>query len=238
MPWRRISDETKLSQGRGTGRYENYKPWIRFAETGSDGTGGIQPDWKTGRGVQCLSRGELLAWALLRWEKDVDDIMEQYPLMRLDITNEIARRLKCRPSNNGLTRMTTDFIVVRSGQRVEAYSIKASRDVVEDREGDDQKVLKVKKRIRQLQMIEQIYWESQGVTWKQWFTDEMDRQKALNILDVITRYKWEPPMDDFAIIRYLIAHRIIEVNMSEKIEYRRLIDSLKGSEIWKTLKAS
>lgn len=235
MSWRHVSEERKIREGRGKGRGADYKAWIRFGETGSMGTGCIQPDWITGRGVQCLSRGELFAWALLRWQDDVEDILEQYPLINLNATTEIARRLGFRPSNNGLSRMTTDFIAVRSGQRVEAYSIKASRDVVEDRKGDDPKALRVKQRTRELQEIERIYWESQGVTWKQWFTDEMDRQKALNILDVTTRYKWELPMDDFAVIRYMLAHKIIEVDMSKTIEYRRLIDDLKGKEIWERI---
>lgn len=196
------------------------------------GTGCIQPDWISGRGVQCLSQGELHAFALLRWENDTEDVLEQFPLMNLAATTEIARRLGYRPSNNGRSRMTTDFLVIRSGRRVDAYSIKNSRSAVEDRPGDSERERKTKQRTRELQEIERAYWEAQGIPWHQWFADELDVRKAKNILDVTSRYHWEPPMDDFAIVRYMLAHRIIEVDMSKPIEYRRLIETLKGEEIW------
>lgn len=217
MPKRYISEERKIAEGRGTGRGADYKPWIKACEIGGNGTVSIMPDWKHGRGIQCLSRGELLAYALLRWQDDVDDILEQYPL-NLNITNEIARRLGYKASDNGRTHMTTDFVVVR-GKTVEAYSIKASRAALDERDFE-------------LQRIEKIYWEAQGVPWFQWFSDELDRTKALNVLDVVSTYKKWPIMDDFAVVRYMLAHKIIEVDMSQEIEYRRLIDALKETEIW------
>lgn len=233
MSWRKVSEERKILEGRGKGRGADYKAWIRFGETGSMGTGCIQPDWKTGRGVQCLSQGELHAFALLRWEDDTEDVLEQFPLMRFDITTEIARRLGYRPSNNGKTRMTTDFIVIRSGKRVDAYSIKNSRSAVEDRPGDSERERKTKQRTRELQEIEEMYWEAQGIPWHQWYADELDIVKAKNILDVISRYRWEPPMDDFAVVRYMLAHKIVEVDMSKRIDYERLIAALKGGAQWK-----
>ncbi len=235
MAWRYVSEERKIKEGRGKGRFEDYKPWIRFGETGSIGTGCIQPDWKHGRGIQCLSQGELHAYALLRWEDDVEDILEQYPLMNLEATNEIARRLGYLPSDHGMTRMTTDFIVIHSGRRVDAYSIKNSRSAVDSSMADNERSGRKRERTRQLQEIERIYWEAQGIPWHQWFADEMDVVKAKNILDVVSRSRWEPPMDDFAIVRYMLAHKIIEVDMSKKIEYERLISELKGGMNWTAL---
>lgn len=227
MPWRYVKDETKIKEGRGLGRGKDYKPWIRFGETGSEGTGCIQPDWKHGRGIQCLSRGELFAYALLRWEDDVEDILEQYPLNPL-VIEKIAFRLGIKPGGGNIGRMTTDFVVIRYGGSVEAYSIKASRKVFEDNENDSSEQRRKKKRIRELQMMERIYWEAQQVEFRQLFTDEMDKVKALNILDVVSRYNLESDMDDFAKVRYLIAHKIIEVDMSAKIDYRNLIKELRG----------
>lgn len=235
MSWRYVSEERKLSEGRGKGRGVDYKPWIRFGETGSDGTGCIQPDWKHGRGIQCLSQGELLAYALLRWEDDVEDVLEQFPLMNLSATNGIARRLGYAPSDHGRSRMTTDFLVIRSGRRVDAYSIKVSRSAVEVQKGDTKKVREAKQRICELQEIEQVYWEAQGIPWHQWFSDELDTVKARNILDVVSRYRWESPMDDFAVVRYMLAHKIIGVDMSKPIDYERLIAALKGGTQWNAL---
>lgn len=217
MATRHISEERKIAEGRGKGRGAEYKPWINACEIGGNGTACSMPDWKHGRGIQCLSQGELYAYALLRWQDNVDDILEQYPL-HLDITTEIAKRLGYRASNNGRTHMTTDFVVVR-GQSVEAYSIKASRGTLSERD-------------KELQKIEEIFWTGWEVPWHQWFTDEMDKTKALNILDVVTVYNKWPNMDDFAVVRHLLAHKIIEVDMSQKIEYKRIIEALKENEIW------
>lgn len=217
MATRYVSEEKKIKEGRGTGRWEDYKPWINACEIGGTGTVSTMPDWKHGRAIQCLSQGELFAYALLRWQDDVDDILEQYPL-HLDKTTEIARRLGYRVSNNGRTHMTTDFVVVK-GRDVEAYSIKPSRNALTERD-------------KELQKIEEIYWKAQEVPWHQWFSDEMDKTKAQNILDVVSVYNKWPNMDDFAVIRHLLAHKIIEVDMSQKIEYKRLIEALKENGTW------
>ena len=76
----RITEKGKLRQNRGTGHHETYKPWIMAAEFNSQGTCSEIVDWKHGRSIQLLSQGEAAAYYLLRWNDDIDDIREQYPL--------------------------------------------------------------------------------------------------------------------------------------------------------------
>lgn len=68
---RRMSQKGKERERRGTGAGANYKPWIQTGEFGSKGTVSNPIDWKTGRQVQLLSQGEVIAWYLLRWDDDI-----------------------------------------------------------------------------------------------------------------------------------------------------------------------
>jgi len=237
MPTRRISEKRKIEEGRGKGLGKDYKPWIRFAETSSLGTGAVIPDWKHGRGIQCLSQGEIYAYALLRWDDNVEDILEQYPL-KLDLTNEIAFRLGYSPSDNGRSHMTTDFVVIYKDKSIIAYSIKAAKNALKELPTDSSQEKADKQRKRELQEIEEVYWECQSVPRIQWFTDEMDRIKAQNILDVTAFICRRTKMDDIAIAKYLIANKVIEVDMSKKIDYQALVKDLKEKGLWKALKAN
>ena len=237
MPKRRISEKRKTEEGRGKGLGKDYKPWIRFAETSSIGTGAVIPDWKHGRGIQCLSRGEVYAYALLRWDDNVEDILEQYPL-KLDLTNEIAFRLGYRASDNGRSHMTTDFVVIFKDNSIIAYSIKASRNALKELPTDSVQEKAEKQRTRELQEIEEVYWRCQGVPRIQWFTDELDIIKAQNILDVTVFMRKREFMDDMSIAKNMIANKIIDVNMSEKIDYQALVRDLKENGLWKALKAN
>ena len=64
--------------GEGTGK--DYRPYITTSEFNSQGTTSVIRDWKTDRGVHCLSQGEMLWYYILRWDDENIDIREQYPL--------------------------------------------------------------------------------------------------------------------------------------------------------------
>lgn len=57
---RRIPDKTKKIRKMGEGTGKDYKPYITTSEFNSMGTTSVIKDWKTGRGVHCLSQGEML----------------------------------------------------------------------------------------------------------------------------------------------------------------------------------
>ena len=107
---KKISKESKEKLGYGTGSGKNYKPYITTSELNSKGTTVVIKDWKSGRGVHCLSQGEALWYYVLRWNDDVIDIREQFPL-EMQAFNEIA-------DDFGVSRVkipdfiaTTDFLV-------------------------------------------------------------------------------------------------------------------------------
>ena len=89
---RRLSDETKKKRKMGTGEGKDYIPYITTSEFNSRGTTSVIKDWKTGRGVHCLSQGETLWYYILRWDDNNVDIREQYPL-DVDKTVAIAEEM-------------------------------------------------------------------------------------------------------------------------------------------------
>lgn len=74
------SDKTRLKELRGMGELEDYKPFINARDFNSIGTCEIVPDWITGRSVELLSQGEAIYWYILRFNPDIVDIREQYPM--------------------------------------------------------------------------------------------------------------------------------------------------------------
>lgn len=71
---KRISRATKLARGQGSGEGAKYKSYVMTNEFNSLGTTSVIKDWKTGRGVHCLSQAEALWFYILRWDDNNIDI--------------------------------------------------------------------------------------------------------------------------------------------------------------------
>ena len=105
-----IKNDTKINEGRGKGSGASYLPWIQTREISSVGTCSNPKDWKTGRTVELLSQGEAYYWHILRWNDEIEDIREQYPL-DLETTLEICDDYNVKHPRNRHTYMTSDFYV-------------------------------------------------------------------------------------------------------------------------------
>lgn len=195
---KKMSDKRKRQEGRGTGTEKDYKPYIQAREVNSIGTCSNQIDWKTGRTVQLLSQGEDALWHILRWNDDIIDIREQYPL-DLKRTFKIAGEFGIQ--HPGKNPMTTDFLVtMRNGQMI-AYSLKPSTDVLEDQ------------RTVEKLFMEKTYWVTQGVEFKLIFKTDINTILCNNIRLVVPYYKAEKVHDDASVIKHLIAAKRIPIDM-------------------------
>lgn len=206
----------------GTGEGANYKPWIEVGEIGSKGTAEVAIDWKTGRGVHLLSQGEVAAWYILRWDDENLDVREQYPLDKEE-TLKIAEDLGFKhPSYQGKpSTMTTDLLVTRKDGYV-AYSVKYSVKEITDQ------------RTAEKMLIEKTYWENRKDKWQLATRENTDMQKARNIRDVVSRYNVDYFPDDITLLKYLIAHKYVLVDMEHKLDYRALINTEEFKK-WKTI---
>lgn len=123
---RKVTEDRKLKECRGTGVGSEYIPYVFTREINSKGTCYNPVDWKHGRQMQFLSQGELYAYYITIWNDDVIDIREQFPL-ELEKTLEIADYYNIKHPKDRKTRMTTDMCVFYQGGTSEAISVKVSR---------------------------------------------------------------------------------------------------------------
>lgn len=155
-----ISDLPKyLAKGYGQGEGANYQPMIHVQDFPSRGWRTREIGIKTGRQHDYLSNLELYYHYILDWSKIVIDFREQFPLLPLERTLEIAKQIDVRhPSDRQTgepTVMTTDFLV-NLPQSI--GSIRQARTIKLAKELD-------KKRTVEKFEIERRYWLAQGVNW-------------------------------------------------------------------------
>lgn len=144
------------SEGRGSGRGKDYRPWLRIQDLSSRGRSSRMPGKTTGRTHELLSDLERAVLLELDGIDSVVDIREQYPLPQSS-TLRLASQAGIRhPQFRGIdTVMTTDFVVDwKAGRRNEMLAIS-----VKYADGLDNH-----RTVEKLE-IERRYWVEEGVRW-------------------------------------------------------------------------
>lgn len=193
------SIEGRIKEGRGHGRLSEYNPWLHIQDVGSKGLVSRIKGWKAGRVHHLLSQQELRYFYVLEWSPSVTDIREQYPLLPLEETFDIARRLDIRHPTDPATKqpivMTTDFLVtIRLGDSEvdQARTVKCEKDLLS-------------KRVLEKLEIERRYWESRGVDWKIVTEKQIPVELARNI-EWVHQYR---DLEDFATLPAAEAEQVI-----------------------------
>lgn len=212
----------KLEEGRGKGHGAEYKPWIETREVSSIGTCSNPIDWKTGRTVELLSQGESIFWHILRWDDTVDDIREQYPL-DIETTLKICDDFNIKHPHDRKTYMTSDFYVTYKDGTEKIFSVKNSRDVLNQ------------KRTKEKLSVEACYWKKyRNIDYEVVFKDEMNQILAENIRFVCVYYDRSRVFDETSLLKHLIATKQIKVDMETQFldiptlleTYRNLLSTL------------
>lgn len=206
----RVSEETKKKQHRGEGFGKDYIPYIKANEINSKGTTVNAIDWKTGRTMEFLSQGEYYVWIILRFNDDVMDIREQFPL-ELEDTLAIANELGYKHPRDKKTRMTSDLLVDYKNGTQEVFSIKAHMKDLEN------------PRTREKLKIEQLYWERRDIKYNTILSNSIDIDTVTNIRLITEFYNREDVYDEISFIKHLIATKQIPVIVNEGlIDYSKL----------------
>lgn len=192
---KRLSEKTKELRKMGMGSGKEYKPYITTSEFNSQGTTSVIRDWKTGRGVHCLSQGEMMLYYILRWDDKNLDIREQFPLD----AKEVSAIAKSMNINSPRDIMTTDMLVTRIDGTMAAYSVKASSNL--------------SKRQLELLCIEKKYWISKGVDYHLIFKNDMNRVLVSNIRLVTEFYDVSRVFDTISALKHKIAIKEIVIDM-------------------------
>lgn len=148
-----------LKEGRGTGEGRFYIPWLKIQDFSSKGRCHRIPDWKNGRLHHLFSDFEERVFYLYSWSEKVTDIREQYPLLPIEETLDIAQNLGIRRPESRKTScpvvLTTDFLLTvpdSTGKKYIARTAKYSSELLNPRA------------IKKLE-IERQYWAARNVDW-------------------------------------------------------------------------
>lgn len=159
----RVITEEKINawikNGRGQHHGRDYLPWLTIQDVPSIGLVSRSEGWKTNRIHHFLSNVELSYFLIQEWSDKVIDIREQFPLLPLSKTLEIAERLgikhPCDPETRQPIVMTTDFLLdVQEGDQVKLYA--RTTKTFED--------INSKRTIDKFE-IERTFWQERKVDW-------------------------------------------------------------------------
>ncbi|WP_225218982.1 TnsA endonuclease N-terminal domain-containing protein [Fictibacillus norfolkensis] len=150
--------QKQINDGRGQGSGKDYLPFIQAHDNkvASEGWLTRHLGWKTQRIHHTLSSHERKYLYFLEWIDTVVDIREQFPLLPLNRTEEIAKQLGIKHAHvDGVpVVMTTDFLItLRTSQGL----IDIVRTV--------KPASKLTKRTLELFEIERRFFVEQGIDW-------------------------------------------------------------------------
>jgi hypothetical protein len=140
-----------------------YIPFIDPRDIKSDGSKGRVPDFENdGQDRRVLSNNERLFAYLLMFDNNILWCKEQYPLLPLERSIEVAKRLGLRhpkyPGTSVHAVMTTDFYCGKIDGAEVVYSIK----------DDDQMKELTERKLKNLEdkeKIQRAFWKSKGITY-------------------------------------------------------------------------
>lgn len=220
-----ISDETKKKQHRGEGTGAEYKPWIKVQDFNDNhGLASITVDPYSKRGVHLLSTGEIMAGYILRYDTDVTDIREQFPL-DIKVTQSICEKYGlAHPQRNSKTGyqnivMTSDFLVDFKDGSQKVYSIKYNNNYLLNESQ--------KKNL----FIEKSYWNGKGVDFIIITREQLESMKTFiaNIRQAFYISDPDQVHDIYSFIQYKITHHLLDVDMNSQIlDLDKIIDENPG----------
>lgn len=165
----------KIRAGHGQGAGEEYQPWLRIQDVPSHGVVGRIRSRTSGRVIHCMSVLEQQVALCLDFSREVMDLREQFPLLPLEATLEIARKQEVKhprcPASKVEIIMTSDFLVTVSRNDTVhevAFAVKPSKDLLHPR-------------VREKLGIEQQYWQEQGIEWRILTEDNLGNQFVRNL---------------------------------------------------------
>lgn len=150
----------RIAQGRGQGEGASYCPWHLIQDFPSHGRSHRIKGLTVGRVHHLFSDLEANAFLIFDLPLNkITDIREQYPLLPVEETLEIAERIGIKHPADPYTKvpviMTTDFLLTIKRGLITVYHARTTKYAV-DLEG--QRVIDKFK-------IERLYWRARDVNW-------------------------------------------------------------------------
>ncbi|BFH10953.1 TnsA endonuclease N-terminal domain-containing protein [Paenibacillus melissococcoides] len=164
----------RLKDGRGQGRGQEYKPFIQANDNkvASEGWLTRTLGWKSNRIHHTLSKHEYEYLLIQEWADSIVDIREQYPLLPIDLTLQIAEKLNIRhPQHNGENVvMSSDFMLTYVNTQGDYSDVPRTIKPIS----------KLTKRTLELFEIERRYYQEMGQEWH--WKVVFDIHKPINLI--------------------------------------------------------
>lgn len=171
-----------LKEGRGQGIGIDYKPWLKVQDVSSDGRSHRERGIRIPRQYTFLSDLEDCFFNILEYSPRVVDIREQYPLLPIEETMDIANVMGVEhptdPFTGVRTVMSTDFLVTLNldhKNSLRAWTVKYADELKDER-------------VAEKFEIERRYWQRQGVKWSILTENDINKTLANNIKFVRNYY--------------------------------------------------
>lgn len=246
--------ERALKNKYGIGQGFNYKPWLRIQDVKSKGTRSLIYGRKSQRDHHMMSSIESEHFYLAEFSNRVIDIREQFPLFPLNFTQKVAKTLGVKHPTHPYTKepiiMTTDqLLTIDSPQGITYHAVSAKSE----EDSSDPRVLEkndIERVCWELLGVKFSYFTGNALTRVQssnlqWATSPFRENPvsfsseqvncALSILTVrqyfiedlcnqLISLNVTTHEDALLLIRFLIADRYIDVDLSTNIVESGLID--------------
>lgn len=203
-----------IAAGYGQGDGAGYKPFMYVRDVPSTGTSSMVKSRLTGRTHHYLSRQEFKVHLEAEYSRSTRDIREQYALLPLAETQQIAADLGVRhptyPATKTPTVMTTDLLLTLdrpNGDQLLAISVKLTKDLTP-------------RNLEKL-LIEKVYWNNRGVKWVLITEKEISTHRVNNLCF------FELSLSDDCRLRSLITpedfSRRFEENCSRQLSFNAIM---------------
>jgi len=171
----------KIAKGCGIGVGKDYVPWIKTRDFSSKGTSGQTHSMLTDRVIHTLSEYETIYFYILERDHSVIDIREQFPILNLPETIEIAFNLGYKhPTKYGKPDpITIDFLITiqtQTGIKFAARSIKTPEDI---------NVPNVRLRLK----IEEIWCDKYQIDWANVDTSSFTKEMLAALRSIRSWYR-------------------------------------------------
>lgn len=213
------SDKARIKEGRGLGRGEEYKPFIKGHEFSSSGFIHRLTGWKQRRIHQFFSNNEYNLFLISQFSDKIIDIREQVPLdlgLTIQIANELGIKHPAEYNQEGKeTVRSTDFL----------FTIKDGGSITEIAKSVKQSVELKDARTRELLWIEKEYWEKRNIEWSIITEKEINKIMAENISIIYDDYFWaeDRGYNDFE-VEVIVKKFLIELEMNNMEAYKTLCE--------------
>lgn len=172
-----------MKEGRGQGEGAKYKPWLTTQDVPSLGNNSRFIGIKTQRMHEFFSNNESNFFYITEFSNLVSDIREQYPLLPIEETIDIAQELGIKhpadPYSQEEIVITTDFLITTLQQNNKKFWARTVKECEE---------LCSMRQIEKFE-IERRYWEKRGLSWGIVTEKEINKTLAQNIELVYQFYR-------------------------------------------------